>query len=401
MHVKPLSFAGRNTVLIPLECACAAAQKCFMAEAVADQSILSGVWSWPTSVRFGAGRISEVAAVCRELGVKCPLLVTDSGLAETTMVTEVVATNAVEELPTAIFSAIKSNPTGTNIEDGVACFRAGGHDGIIAFGGGSALDAGKAISFMAGQRSPIWDFVDEGDNWKRADANGIAPLVAVPTTAGTGSEVGRASVIVDEKARRKRIIFHPNMMPRIVIADPALTLGLPPAITAATGMDALTHCLEAFCARGFQPMADGVALEGLRIIHDWLPRAFDDGADLTARAHMMAAASMGATAFQKGLGAVHALSHPVGALYDTHHGLTNAVILPYVLAFNRPAIGERLTHLSRLLNLGEPAFERVMSWILGLRARLGIPNSLAEIGVNDLHAEEIARAAAEDPERSR
>ena len=368
-----------------------------MAASAEIQSELSGVWSWPTTVRFGAGRIDELAAACREIGMERPLLVTDSGLAQSTMVADAVAANAADKLSTAVFAAIKANPTGANVEAGVANFHAGGHDGIVALGGGSALDAGKAIAFMAGQRRPIWDFIDEGDNWRRAVAAGIAPLVAVPTTAGTGSEVGRAAVIVDEDARRKRIIFHPDMMPRIVISDPALTVGLPPAITAATGMDALTHCFEAFCARGFHPMADGVALEGMKIIQEWLPRAFADGADLAARAHMLAAASMGATAFQKGLGAVHALSHPVGALHDTHHGLTNAVILPYVLAFNRSAVGEKLQHLSNVLGLGEPAFNRVMGWILDLRSRLGIPDTLVEIGVDDRYAEEIARAAAEDP----
>ena len=368
-----------------------------MAASAEIQSELSGVWSWPTTVRFGAGRIDELAAACREIGMERPLLVTDSGLAQSTMVADAVAANAADKLSTAVFAAIKANPTGANVEAGVANFHAGGHDGIVALGGGSALDAGKAIAFMAGQRRPIWDFIDEGDNWRRAVAAGIAPLVAVPTTAGTGSEVGRAAVIVDEDARRKRIIFHPDMMPRIVISDPALTVGLPPAITAATGMDALTHCFEAFCARSFHPMADGVALEGMKIIQEWLPRAFADGADLAARAHMLAAASMGATAFQKGLGAVHALSHPVGALHDTHHGLTNAVILPYVLAFNRSAVGEKLQHLSNVLGLGEPAFNRVMGWILDLRSRLGIPDTLVEIGVDDRYAEEIARAAAEDP----
>ncbi len=368
-----------------------------MAASAEIQSELSGVWSWPTTVRFGAGRIDELAAACREIGMERPLLVTDSGLAQSTMVADAVAANAADKLSTAVFAAIKANPTGANVEAGVANFHAGGHDGIVALGGGSALDAGKAIAFMAGQRRPIWDFIDEGDNWRRAVAAGIAPLVAVPTTAGTGSEVGRAAVIVDEDARRKRIIFHPDMMPRIVISDPALTVGLPPAITAATGMDALTHCFEAFCARGFHPMADGVALEGMKIIQEWLPRAFADGADLAARAHMLAAASMGATAFQKGLGAVHALSHPVGALHDTHHGLTNAVILPYVLAFNRSAVGEKLQHLSNVLGLGEPAFNRVMGWILDLRSRLGILDTLVEIGVDDRYAEEIARAAAEDP----
>ena len=362
-----------------------------------DGSELNGVWSWPTSVRFGAGRIGELADACRELGMKRPLLVTDAGLMAHAMVAEAVAANEAKNLPTALYGAFKSNPTGANVHDGVTCFRAGRHDGVIAFGGGSALDAGKVIAFMAGQHRPMWDFADEGDNWRRADTDGMAPLVAVPTTAGTGSEVGRAAVIVNEDAHRKCIIFHPNMMPRIVIADPVLTVGLPQSVTAATGMDALTHCLEAFCARGFHPMADGVALEGMAIIKEWLPVAFEDGANLRARAYMLAAASMGAAAFQKGLGAVHALAHPIGAFFDTHHGLTNAVILPYVLVFNRDHISKKLTHLTRVLGLGEPAFDAVMEWILDLRTRLGIPHILADIGVDNKRVAEIALAAAEDP----
>ena len=329
--------------------------------------------------------------------MKRPLLVTDAGLRTNAIVAEAIAINEREDLSTGLYGTIKSNPTGANVDDGVACFCAGQHDGVVAFGGGSALDAGKAIAFMASQHRPIWDFVDEGDNWRRADRDGIAPLVAVPTTAGTGSEVGRVSVIVNEEERRKFIIFHPNMMPPIVIADPKLTIGLPQSVTAATGMDALTHCFEAFCARGFHPMADGVALGGMAIIGEWLPVAFEDGANLRARAFMLAAASMGATAFQKGLGAVHALAHPIGAIYETHHGLTNAVILPYVLAFNRDHISEKLTQLSRVLGLREPAFNSVMEWILGLRTQLGIPHTLAEIGVDDGCTEEIALAAAEDP----
>ena len=328
--------------------------------------------------------------------MKRPLLVTDEGLMAHAMVAEAIAANEAKDLPTALYGAIKSNPTGANIDDGIDCFRAGRHDGVVAFGGGSALDASKAIAFMVGQHRPIWDFVDEGNNWRRADTDGTAPLVAVPTTAGTGSEVGRAAVIVDEMARRKCIIFHPSMMPPIVIADPELTVGLPQSVTAATGIDALTHCFEAFCARGFHPMADGVALEGMAIISEWLPVAFEDGANLKARSFMLVAASMGATAFQKGLGAVHALAHPIGAIYDTHHGLTNAVILPYVLAFNRDHISEKLTQLSRVLGLREPAFNSVMEWILDLRRQLGIPHTLAEIGIDDGRTEEIAIAAAED-----
>ena len=362
-----------------------------------DPKTLTGTWSYPTQVRFGPGRIAELPRACKSLGMTRPLLVTDPGLAALPMVAEAVAANEAAGLPTAVFNEVKPNPLGRNVEDGVAVFREGGHDGVIAFGGGSGLDAAKAIAFMAGQDRPIWDFEDIGSNWKRADPAGIAPIVAVPTTAGTGSEVGRASVILHEESHSKRIIFHPKMLPGIVISDPELTLGLPAHITAATGMDALAHCLEAYCAPGFHPMAEGIAVEGLRLVKDWLPTAVEDGGNLAARAQMLAAASMGATAFQKGLGAIHSLSHPIGAIYDTHHGLTNAVVMPYVLAFNRPAIEDKMVRLAAWLGLAEHSFSAVQGWILGLRSALSIPHSLREIGVGDDRVEEIAEAAAVDP----
>jgi alcohol dehydrogenase class IV len=259
------------------------------------------------------------------------------------------------------------------------------------------LDAAKAIAFMSGQTKPIWDFEDVGDNWTAADPAGIAPIVAVPTTAGTGSGVGRASVILDEDSHIKKIIFHPKMLPGAVISDPQLTVGLPPHITAATGMDALAHCLEAYCAPGFHPMAEGIAVEGMRLVKDWLPVAVAEGGNLAARAHMLAAASMGATAFQKGLGAIHSLSHPVGALYDTHHGLTNAVFMPYVLAYNRKAVEDRLTRLAAWLDLPNPSFDAVMAWVMGLREQLKIPHTLKDIGVGDERLDEIAEMAAVDP----
>ena len=298
------------------------------------------------------------------------LLVTDSGLAGSTMVGEAISAAADAGLPIGLFSDIGSNPTGTHVEHGVEAFRAAGHDGVVAFGGGSALDAGKAVAFMSGQTRPIWDFEDVGDNWRRADPAGIAPVVAVPTTAGTGSETGRASVITDEAVTIKKVIFHPAMMPGIVIADPALTVGLPPHLTAATGMDALAHCLEAYCAPGFHPMADGIAVEGLRLIKDWLPIAFEDGANLAARSHMLVAAGMGSTAFQKGLGAIHALSHPVGAVLGAHHGLTNAVFMPYVMVFNRPAIEQRMARLAAYLGFANPSFDALLDWVLDLRRPL-------------------------------
>ncbi len=362
-----------------------------------DPQTLRGNWNYPTAMRFGPGRIAELADACRELGMTRPLLVTDPGLRDLAMVREAVAANDAAGLPTAVFADVKGNPVGKNVDDGVAAFKAAGCDGVVAFGGGSALDAAKAVALMVGQTRPVWDFEDREDWWTRVDAAGMAPVVAVPTTAGTGSEVGRASVITDEATHTKKIIFHPGMLPAIVISDPELTLGLPKNITAWTGMDALAHNLEAYCAPGYHPMADGIALEGMRLVKEWLPVAVADGANLAARAYMLAAASMGATAFQKGLGAIHAMSHPIGAVHDTHHGLTNAVVMPYVLDFNRAAIEERLTALARYLDLADPSFDAVKSWVLGLRRDLGIAHTLADLGVRDEHVDELVPMAARDP----
>lgn len=359
-------------------------------------STLTGNWGFPTQLRFGAGRISELARACNSLGIKRPLIVTDPGLAALSMIADAVAANESEGVPTAVFSDVRPNPTGANVEAGVAVYRDGGHDGVIAWGGGSALDAGKAVALMAGQKLPIWDFEDIGDNWKRVDPDGVAPIIAVPTTAGTGSETGRASVILDEAEHVKRIIFHPKMLPSIVVSDPELTVGLPPHITAATGMDALAHCFEAFCAPGYHPMADGIALEGMRLVKDWLPRAVADGTDIEARANMLAAASMGSTAFQKGLGAIHALSHPVGALYDTHHGLTNAVFHPYVMQWNLPAIEDRMKRLAAYLGL-EGGASGVLGWVLELRQAFGMPHTVAELGVEAAKIRQIAEMALVDP----
>jgi hypothetical protein len=362
-----------------------------------DPNSLKGNWNYPTQVLFGVGRIAKLAEACKVLGMARPLLVTDPGLAGLPMVRDAIAANEAAGLPTGLFSDVRPNPIGKNVADGVAAYRAGKHDGVIAFGGGSGLDAGKAIAFMSGQTKPIWDFEDVGDNWKAADPAGIAPIVAVPTTAGTGSEVGRASVILDEATHTKKIIFHPKFLPGVVISDPELTVGLPPHITAATGMDALAHCLEAYCAPGYHPMAEGIAVEGMRLVKEWLPIAVEDGKNLAARANMLAAASMGATAFQKGLGAIHALSHPVGALYDTHHGLTNAVVMPYVLAYNRRAIDDKMTRLAAWLELPKPSFQAVMDWVMALRQELKIPNTLKELGVGDDRLDELSVMAAHDP----
>jgi len=355
--------------------------------------ILKANWNYPTKVWAGPGRIAELPAACAALGIRRPLLVTDEGLREAPMVS---AARAL--VPgTGLFAGVRGNPVAANIDAGLAAYRQGGHDGVIAFGGGSALDAGKVIAFMSGQTRPLWDFEDVGDWWTRADARGIAPVVAVPTTAGTGSEVGRAGVIVNEVTHQKKIIFHPAMMPGVVISDPELTVGLPPGVTAATGLDAFVHCFEAYCAPGFHALADGIALEGMRLIQEYLPRACENGRDIEARSRMLAAASMGATAFQKGLGGVHALAHPVGAFFNTHHGLTNAVILPYVILHNRSAIEPQLAVIARVLDLhGEP-FAAVLDWVLEFRKRLKIPHTLAEIGVTLDNPEVIGREAAVDP----
>jgi alcohol dehydrogenase class IV len=356
-------------------------------------TILKANWNYPTRVWHGPGRLAELGAACRELGMAQPLLVTDLGLRQHPMIARALA--ALDRA--RLFSDVRGNPVSANVAAGLEAYRAGQHDGVVAIGGGSALDAGKVIAFMSGQSRPLWDFEDIGDWWTRADPAGIAPVVAVPTTAGTGSEVGRAGVILNEATHQKKIIFHPRMMPGIVISDPELTVGLPPHLTAATGMDAFTHCFEALCAPGFHPLADGVALEGMRLVQQYLPRACANGQDLEARSRMLAAATMGATAFQKGLGGVHAIAHPVGSFFDTHHGLTNAVILPYVMIHNRRAIEGPMQRLARALDLPNPGFNAVLEWLLNFRRALGIANTLREIGVDERNAAEIGREAALDP----
>jgi alcohol dehydrogenase class IV len=358
-------------------------------------SPLVGNWNYPTAVRFGAGRIAELPAACAGLGLARPLLVTDRNLAALPMVEGALAACRAEGLGAGQFADFGGDPTGADVAAGVAALKAGSHDGVIAFGGGAALDAGKAVAFAAGQTRPLWDFEDVGDNWSRADAAAILPVVAVPTTAGTGSEVGRAAVIKDEAAKVKRIIFHPRMLPAVVIADPALTIALPAHVTAAVGMDALSHNLEAYFAPPYHPLARGIAAEGARLVRRWLPVAVREPTNLDARAHMLAAAEAGAAAFQRGLGAMHALAHPLGAVYGTHHGLLNAVLMPYVLTANRPAIAADAAALARYLDVGASA-EDLIAWVLDLRREIGIPHSLAEAGVGRDVAL-IARMATEDP----
>ncbi|MDX1466042.1 MAG: iron-containing alcohol dehydrogenase [Halomonas sp.] len=357
---------------------------------------LTGNWTYPTAIRFGAGRLRELPDACAEAGMARPLLVTDRGLADLPITAAALDTLEAAGLGRALFAEVDPNPNERNLAAGVAAFRAGGHDGVIAFGGGSGLDLGKMVAFMSGQTRPVWDFEDIGDWWTRADAEAIAPIVAVPTTAGTGSEVGRASVITNAETHEKKIIFHPRVLPRVVLCDPELTVGMPRAITAGTGLDAFAHCVEAFSSPHYHPMSQGIALEGMRLVKEYLPRAYADGTDLEARAHMMSAAMMGSTAFQKGLGAIHAMSHPIGAVFNAHHGTTNAICMPAVLDFNAEAIRERFDSAAAYLGI-EGGFDGFRAFVQELNDRMGIPRTLSELGATPERIDELAEMAIRDP----
>ena len=359
-------------------------------------SMTNANWHYPTKIIVGAGRIAELPVLCNDLGISKPLLVTDPGIANLPMMQSIKNICAQSNLPIAVFSHIKPNPTGQNIEDGVTTYLAGDHDGIVALGGGSALDAGKAIGLIARQKCRLWALEDAGDNDKNADPDLIAPILAIPTTAGTGSEVGRAGLIVNEAEQRKVIIFHPKMLPSSVILDPELTVGLPPHITAATGMDALSHCLEAWCAPNFHPMAEGIALEGIRLVRHNIETAVKDGSNIEARLNMLVASMMGATAFQRGLGAMHAIAHPLGAVYDAHHGLLNAILMPYVLKANQSAIDEKIASLAGYIGI-ESSFSGFLDWVLTLRGRIGIPHALSSVIEQDEVFSQIGEMAIVDP----
>lgn len=358
----------------------------------------TGNWNYPTQMIFGPGTIQKLPDACRGLGMSKPLLITDEGLKSAPIVLDTLGLMKEAGIEAGLFTGVKGNPTGKNVDDGVIAYKAGGYDGVIAFGGGSGVDAAKAIALMVGQDRPLWDFEDVGDNWTRVNVEGMAPVVAVPTTAGTGSEVGRASVISNEETHEKKIIFHANMLPAVVIADPDLTIGLPAMLTAATGVDAFVHCFEAYCAPGYHPMADGIAMEGMRLIKDNLVAAYKDGTNIEARSNMLVASTMGATAFQKGLGGVHALAHPLGGVFDKHHGLLNAILLPYVMLKNKDAISERMDLLARVMGLpGENGFDAIYNWVIELRAELNIPNDLSALDIPVERAQEIGKMAFSDP----
>ncbi len=353
-------------------------------------------WSYPTAIKFGAGRIKELADHCKAAGMKKPLLITDRGLAPMAITQNALDILEANGLGRAIFADVDPNPNDVNLAAGVKAFKDGGHDGVVAFGGGSGLDLGKCVAFMAGQTRPVWDFEDVGDWWTRASVEGIAPIVAVPTTAGTGSEVGRASVITNSASHVKKVIFHPKFLPAVTICDPELTVGMPKVITAGTGMDAFAHCLEAYSSPFYHPMSAGIALEGMRLVKEYLPRAYKDGGDIEARANMMSAAAMGAVAFQKGLGAIHSLSHPVGAIYNTHHGMTNAVVMPPVLRFNRSAIEDKIVRAAAYLGISG-GFDGFYDYVLKLREELGVPDKLAALGVGTDRIDEMSEMAIVDP----
>ncbi len=357
---------------------------------------LNANWNYPTPIRFGAGRISEIVDACKSVGIQRPLFVTDRGLKDLPITQAALKLLEVGGLGCALFADVDMNPTGENVDAGLAVYRAGEHDGVIAFGGGSALDLGKTLAFMSGQSRPVWDFEDVDDWWTRADPNGIDPIIAVPTTAGTGSEVGRASVLTNAQTHEKKIIFHPRILPSLVICDPELSVGMPAAITAGTGMDAFAHCLEAFCSPHYHPMSQGIALEGMRLVNEYLPRAYKTGTDIEARSHMMSAAAMGATAFQKGLGAIHALSHPIGAVFNTHHGTTNAVVMQRVLEFNQSAIEQKLAQASAYLGI-TGGFDGFHARVGELNQLLSIPANLTELGVANPDLDSLTTSALADP----
>ena len=358
-------------------------------------------WNYPTTMWVGENRINDIAIACESLGITRPLLVTDKGLAKTDIVKKTLLILKEKNIITKLYSNVVGNPTGKNVNEGVESFRKDNCDGVIAFGGGSGLDVGKAIAFMSAQTLPIWDFEDVGDNWTKANADKIAPIIAVPTTAGTGSETGRASVILNEETGVKNIIFHPKFLPSIVILDPVLTVGLPSKLTAATGMDALAHNLEAYCAPGYHPMADGIALEGIRIINEWLLEAVNNGSNIEARQNMLTAASMGSTAFQKGLGAIHSLSHPVNALNNIHHGLSNAIFMPYVLTYNKDVIEKKIIKICDYLEFKDCSFNSFIQWVLDLRKKLDMPHKLSEvIDEKDFDLDRLSKMALADPSTS-
>ena len=355
-------------------------------------------WNYPTTMWVGENRINDIAEACKNLSISKPLLVTDKGLAETDIVKNTLSILKNNKISVELYSNVIGNPTGPNVIQGAKYYHENGCDGVIAFGGGSGLDVGKAIAFMSAQTLPLWDFEDVGDNWTKANSEKIPPIIAVPTTAGTGSETGRASVILNEETGVKKIIFHPKFLPSIVILDPALTISLPAKITAATGMDALAHNLEAYCAPGYHPMADGIALEGMRLINEWLLEAVNNGSNIEARQNMLTAASMGSTAFQKGLGAIHSLSHPVNALNNVHHGLSNAIFMPYVLTFNKDVIEEKIIKICDYLEFKERSFDAFVKWVLDLRKKLNMPHKLSEvIDEKDFDLDRLSKMALADP----
>ena len=350
-------------------------------------------WNYPTNVWFGVDRSKEIQKACDTLGIKNPLIVTDPGLLQTSIIDEI---NSGLSSNTQIYSDVQGNPTGSNVTNGVKVFLEGSHDGVIAIGGGSGMDAGKGIAFLAHQSRPLWDFEDIGDWWTRADSSVIKPIIAIPTTAGTGSEVGRAAVFLNEENHKKKIIFHPKMLPQIAILDPSLTLNLPKSITAGTGMDALAHCIEAYSSPFYHPMAEGTALEGLRLVKENIQEVYHNGNNVEARSHMLVASMMGAAAFQKGLGAIHSVTHPVNSLYKTHHGTTNGTVMPFVLNYNRSTIEEKFTRLANFLDI-KNGFEGIVDWIIELKKDMEIPETLKDMGVNEGDEIKLAPLAQEDP----
>jgi alcohol dehydrogenase class IV len=354
-------------------------------------------WNYPTTVWFGHKRVKDIVNACKQLNITTPLIVTDEALVKLPIMQDLLSPLKEENISYTVFSDVQPNPTKENVDMGVEVFKKYGCDGVIAFGGGSALDAGKTIAFMSNQTLNIWEFEDIGDNWSKADTSNIAKSIAIPTTAGTGSEVGRATVITDSKTHAKKIIFHPQMLPSIVILDPNLTYDLPKHITAWTGIDALVHSLEAYFSPLFHPMAEGIAIESIRLIKENLKTAFNEPHNEDARAYMLVSAMMGATAFQKGLGSVHSLAHTLGGLYNMPHGLANSIILPYAMYQNRSVIKDKAEKICKYCNIQNPSIESLIEYIMLLRKDLEIPNTLKEAKIPFENENNIGELAYKDP----
>jgi alcohol dehydrogenase class IV len=353
-------------------------------------------WDFPVPIRYGPGRLRQIGTLCAANGCRNPLIVTDRATGRLPFVDALRGFLAAGGLGHGSFADVSPNPADVEVMAGKRAFRTGGHDSVIALGGGSGMDAGKAISLVLNTDRDLWDFdfnVPPPPELGKAD---FVPLLCVPTTSGTGAETESTAMITDTRRGIKGCVWHPAQKPFAALLDPDLTLGLPRNLTAWTGCDALVHAIEAYCVPSWHPMCDGIALQALGLVYDALPRALDDPASVPARGAMLVGSCLGGVAFLKGLGLVHAISHMVGAECDTHHGLTNAVLLPLVLRFNAPAIADKVAPMCQAMGLAGTDFDSFRRAVCDLLDRCAIPRSLSELGVTPDRIDSIAAKAMTD-----